>query len=108
MDSDEFRVLGKEMIDITANYLDTIETRRVLPNVEPGYLRKLVPDHAPFEPDQWKTIVDDIENVIMPGVTHWHSPNFHAYYPTANSYPAILGDILSNAISCIGFSRVYK
>lgn len=39
-------------------------------------------------------------------VTHWHAPNFHAYYPTANSWPAILGDILSDAIGCIGFSWI--
>ena len=39
-------------------------------------------------------------------VTHWHSPNFHAYYPTANSWPGILADILSDAIGCVGFSWV--
>ncbi|KAF5298428.1 hypothetical protein FQR65_LT01206 [Abscondita terminalis] len=42
----------------------------------------------------------------MPGVTHWHSPGFHAYYPTAQSYPSIVGDILSNGIACIGFSWI--
>ena len=50
----------------------------------------------------------DIERVIMPGVTHWHSPQFHAYFPTANSYPAIVGDILSDAIACIGFSWIAR
>ena len=42
----------------------------------------------------------------IPKVTHWHSPHFHAYYPTANSFPAICADILSDAIGCIGFSWV--
>ena len=42
----------------------------------------------------------------MPGVTHWHSPQFHAYFPTGNSYPAIVADILSDAIGCIGFSWI--
>ena len=42
----------------------------------------------------------------MPGVTHWHSPQFHAYFPTANSYPGIVADILSDAIGCIGFSWI--
>lgn len=50
----------------------------------------------------------DIERVIMPGVTHWHSPQFHAYFPTANSYPAIVADMLSGAIACIGFTWVRK
>ena len=66
----------------------------------------------------------DIERVIMPGVTHWHSPKvvklfnvnlynyssllfqFHAYFPTANSYPAIVADMLSGAIACIGFTWI--
>jgi aromatic-L-amino-acid decarboxylase len=106
MESQEFRVRAKEMIDIVADYLDTIESRHVLPDVKPGYLKTLIPDSAPEEPDQWSDLVADIERVIMPGVTHWHSPHFHAYFPTANSYPAICADILSDAISCIGFTWV--
>jgi hypothetical protein len=50
----------------------------------------------------------DIEKIIMPGVTHWHSPRFHAYFPTANSYPAIVADMLSGAIACIGFTWVSR
>ena len=46
----------------------------------------------------------DVEHVVMAGVTHWHSPHFHAYFPTGNSYPAIVADILSDAIGCIGFT----
>lgn len=106
MDSKEFRIRGKEMIDLVADYLETIENRQVLPNVKPGYLKNLIPAEAPEEPDNWQDLVNDIERVIMPGITHWHSPHFHAYFPTANSYPAICADILSDAIACIGFSWV--
>ena len=106
MDSSEFRVNAKEMIDLVAEYLDGIEGRRVLPEVKPGYLHKLIPEEAPHEPEKWNDLVKDIERVIMPGITHWHSPHFHAYFPAANSYPAICADILSDAINCIGFSWV--
>ena len=106
MDSKEFRIRGKEMIDLVADYLDGIENRSVLPKVKPGYLKELIPTEAPEEPDKWEDLVNDIERVIMPGVTHWHSPHFHAYFPTANSYPAICADILSDAIACIGFSWI--
>ena len=44
--------------------------------------------------------------IVFFQVTHWHSPQFHAYFPTGNSYPAICADILSDAIGCIGFSWV--
>jgi aromatic-L-amino-acid decarboxylase len=69
-------------------------------------MRPLLPDEAPDTPDKWQDVMADIEKIIMPGVTHWHSPRFHAYFPTANSYPAIVADMLSGAIACIGFSWV--
>uniref|UniRef100_A0A673XJX8 Aromatic-L-amino-acid decarboxylase n=1 Tax=Salmo trutta TaxID=8032 RepID=A0A673XJX8_SALTR len=100
----EFRRRGKEMVDLIADYLENIEQRPVYPDVEPGYLRSLIPEEAPEEPETYEDVVKDIERVIMPGVTHWHSPYFYAYFPTANSFPAMLADMLSGAIGCIGFS----
>ena len=52
--------------------------------VEPGYLAELLPSAAPQQGEEWKAVMEDIERVIMPGVTHWHHPQFHAYFPTAN------------------------
>ena len=106
MNSKEFRVYGKQMIDLVADYLDTIESRPVLPSVKPGYLNDLIPKSAPETPDNWNDLIKDIERVIMPGITHWNSPHFHAYFPTSISYPAICADILSDGLSVIGFSWV--
>jgi aromatic-L-amino-acid decarboxylase len=108
MEANQFKDFAKEMIDYVSGYLENIRDRRVLPTVEPGYLRPLIPDSAPVVPDKWEDVMADIERVIMPGVTHWHSPRFHAYFPTANSYPAIVADILSGAIACIGFTWVIR
>ncbi|KAK3798593.1 hypothetical protein RRG08_008983 [Elysia crispata] len=104
MDGEEFRIRGREMIDYITEYLDGITSRPPYPKVSPGYLRELIPDQAPRMGESWAAVKADIERVIMPGVTHWHNPHFHAYYPTGNSYPAILGDMLSDAIACIGFT----
>ncbi|XP_019873389.1 tyrosine decarboxylase isoform X2 [Aethina tumida] len=104
MDCNEFRGRGKEMIEYICNYLENLETRRVTPNIEPGYLRKLLPEEAPENPEDWDNIMSDVESKIMPGVTHWQHPRFHAYFPSGNSFPSILGDMLSDAIGCIGFS----
>jgi len=104
--SDEFREFGKAMIDYVADYLDNIRDRPVLPDVKPGYIRDLVPSEAPEQGESWKKVMEDVEKVVMPGITHWHHPQFHAYFPTANSYPAIVADILSGAIACIGFSWI--
>ncbi|XP_050313322.1 aromatic-L-amino-acid decarboxylase [Anthonomus grandis grandis] len=104
MDCDEFRLRGKEMIEYICGYIHNIESRRVTPSIEPGYLRKLLPEWAPNDPEDWDSIMEDVESKIMPGVTHWQHPRFHAYFPSGNSFPSILGDMLSDAIGCIGFS----
>lgn len=61
-------VSGKEMVDYIADYLENIRSRRVFPDVSPGYMRKLVPDSAPEKGEDWEDIFNDIERVIMPGV----------------------------------------
>ena len=65
---------GKEMVDYIAGYLADIRSRRVLPDVKPGYMRQLVPDTAPQSPEKWEDIFDDIERVIMPGVSKKQQP----------------------------------
>lgn len=80
--------------------------RPVLPSVEPGYLHKLLPSEAPELPESWQDVMKDIGDKIMPGMTHWQSPNFHAYYPTATSYPSIVGEILAGGFGVVGFSWV--
>lgn len=69
MDVVEFRRRGKEMVDYIADYLENIEQRPVYPDVEPGYLRGLIPAEAPVEPDDYNDIIKDVERVIMPGVS---------------------------------------
>lgn len=69
MDSSEFRRCAKEMVDYVADYLDTIRDRPVLPDVQPGFMRHLIPDSAPEKPEDWKDILHDVERVIMPGVS---------------------------------------
>uniref|UniRef100_A0A2K6F979 Aromatic-L-amino-acid decarboxylase n=1 Tax=Propithecus coquereli TaxID=379532 RepID=A0A2K6F979_PROCO len=67
MNSSEFRRRGKEMVDYVANYMEGIESRQVYPDVEPGYLRPLIPAAAPQEPDTFEDIISDVEKIIMPG-----------------------------------------
>lgn len=92
------------MVDYVADYLSTIRSRRTLPDVQPGYLKNLIPDHAPIDGEKWDDIMADIERVIMPGITHWQSPHMHAYFPALTSYPSMLGDMLADGIGCLGFT----
>jgi len=95
---------GKEMVDYIADYLENIRDRRVFPNVKPGYMKDLLPDFAPIEGEKWENIFADVERVIMQGITHWQSPHMHAYFPGLNSFPSLLGDMLADAINCLGFT----
>lgn len=96
------------MVDYIADYLENIRDRQVFPTVKPGYMRTLIPDSAPVEGEEWSQIFGDIERVVMPGMTHWQSPHMHAYFPALNSFPSLLGDMLADAINCLGFTWVKK
>uniref|UniRef100_A0A8D3DS63 Histidine decarboxylase n=1 Tax=Scophthalmus maximus TaxID=52904 RepID=A0A8D3DS63_SCOMX len=104
MQAEEYNRRGKELVDYITQYLGSIRERRVIPDVKPGYMRELLPDTAPSEPEDWASIFNDIEKVIMPGVVHWQSPHMHAYYPSLTSWPSMLGDMLADAINCVGFT----
>uniref|UniRef100_A0A8C9W7N2 Histidine decarboxylase n=1 Tax=Scleropages formosus TaxID=113540 RepID=A0A8C9W7N2_SCLFO len=104
MQAEEYNRRGKELIDYITEYLTKIRERRVNPDVQPGYMRNLLPDSAPTDPETWENIFCDIEKIIMPGVVHWQSPYMHAYFPALNSWPSLLGDMLADAINCLGFT----
>ncbi|KFR15212.1 Histidine decarboxylase, partial [Opisthocomus hoazin] len=95
---------GKEMVDYICQYLSNVRERPVTPDVQPGYMRAQLPDSAPMDPDSWDNIFGDIEKIIMPGVVHWQSPHMHAYFPALTSWPSLLGDMLADAINCLGFT----
>ena len=69
MDASEFRKRGKEMVDYIADYLENIHSRRVIPEVQPGYLREMLPNKAPRRGDDWQDVMKDVERAIMPGVS---------------------------------------
>lgn len=99
-------ILGKQLIDYIVDYLENIRERRVFPDKKPGFVRDQIPDSAPIDGESWSDIFKDVERVIMPGVTHWQSPHMHAYFPALNSYPSMLGEMITNAINCLGFTWV--
>uniref|UniRef100_A0A7N8X3G4 Histidine decarboxylase n=1 Tax=Mastacembelus armatus TaxID=205130 RepID=A0A7N8X3G4_9TELE len=104
MQAEEYNRRGKELVDYITQYLGSIRERRVIPDVKPGYMKELLPDTPPTEPQDWDTIFNDFEKVIMPGVVHWQSPHMHAYFPCLSSWPSLLGDMLADAINCLGFT----
>ncbi|KAH8433907.1 putative aromatic-L-amino-acid decarboxylase [Aspergillus melleus] len=104
MDREQFRTAAHAAIDDIIGYFDGLPSQRVVPTVEPGYLRPLIPENPPEEPEEWSQIQADIENKIKPGLTHWQSPNFMAFFPATVTYPSILGEMYSAAFTAPAFN----
>jgi aromatic-L-amino-acid/L-tryptophan decarboxylase len=101
MTPDDFRRHGHAVIDWIADYYARIESYPVLSRVEPGQIRSLLPPGPPIHGERFDSILKDIEK-LLPGITHWQSPNFFAYFPANASGPAILGDLLSSGLGVQG------
>lgn len=106
MDALEFRKRAVQIVDYICKYNETLKQRKVTPNVEPGFLRSLISNEIPENPDSFDDIMKDFDTKIMPGMTHWTHPQFHAYYPAGTSYPCILSDMLTSCINVLAFSWV--
>ena len=102
MTSDEFRRHGHAVVDWIADYRDRIESFPVLSQVKPGEVRAALPPSAPPHGEPFSALLKDVEKIILPGITHWQSPNFFAYFPSNNSAPSILGDLLSSGLGVQG------
>jgi aromatic-L-amino-acid decarboxylase len=102
MDADEFRRWGHRMIDWLADYQRQVEQYPVASQVKPGEIRAQLPEAPPLEGEPFEDILRDVERIIMPGVTHWQSPNFFGFFPSNNSGPSILGELLSAGLGVQG------
>ena len=102
MTPDEFRRHGHAMVDWIADYQLRVESYPVLSQVKPGGIRASLPAAPPAQGEPFDALLKDVERLILPGVTHWQSPNFFAYFPCNASGPGILGDLLSSGLGVQG------
>jgi aromatic-L-amino-acid decarboxylase len=102
MTPDEFRRHGHAVVDWIADYHSRIESFPVLSKAKPGQIRASLPTHPPAQGEPFDALLKDVERLILPGVTHWQSPNFFAYFPCNASGPGILGDLLSSGLGVQG------
>ena len=102
MSAAEFRRHGRAVVDWVADYLGGVEDLPVLSSVAPGEIRALLPPSAPEHAEPFAAVLADLERVILPGVTHWQSPNFFAYFPANASGPSILGELVSAGLGVQG------
>jgi aromatic-L-amino-acid decarboxylase len=102
MNPDEFRRYGHDMIDQIARYMEEVESYPVQAQTAPGEIRHQLNAHAPEIGEPFENIIEEFEQIIMPGITHWQSPNFFGYFPSNHSGPSILGELLSAGLGVQG------
>lgn len=95
MTPDEFRNYGHKVVERVARYLEDVESFPVQSQVQPGWVRSQLPSAAPDEPESFDQILADVDRVIVPGLTHWQSPNFFAFFPANHSGPSILAELMT-------------
>jgi len=95
MDNKEFRKHAHKFVDWLADYLEDIEKYPVKSQVKPGEIFDQLPDIPPETGEAMNDIFKDFEDIIMPGITHWQSPNFFAYFPANSSFPSVLAEMLT-------------
>lgn len=102
MSVEEFRRRGREMVDWIADYYQEIESFPVMSRAKPGEIRAALPAEPPAAGESFGAMMADVERVILPGLTHWQSPNFFAFFPSNTSGPSILGELLSAGLGVNG------
>lgn len=102
MPSSEFRKYGHEVIERMADYLDNIEKLPVLSQVKPGYLKELIETKPPIHGESLDKAINDLDSLIIPGLTHWNHPGFHAYFNSTSSGPGILGELIAATFNANG------
>jgi aromatic-L-amino-acid decarboxylase len=99
MTPDEFRKNAHELVEWMAGYMEQVESYPVKSSVRPGEIFNKLPDKPPLEPQSFAEFLKDFKEIIMPGMTHWQSPNFFAYFPANTSPPSILAEMLTSTLA---------
>lgn len=106
MDANEFRANGHAVIELIADYLENIARLPVTSDVKPGDVRAALPQHPPTSPESFDAVMRDVNDIVIPGLTHWQHPDFYAFFPGNSSYPSILADLLTAGLGVQGMSWV--
>jgi aromatic-L-amino-acid decarboxylase len=99
MDPEDFRYYGHQIVDWIADYLQDVASYPVLAQTAPGDIRHALPGQPPAGPEAMEAILADFDGLLLPGITHWNSPGFMAYFAITGSGPGILGEMLSSALN---------
>jgi aromatic-L-amino-acid/L-tryptophan decarboxylase len=103
---EDFRRQAHDFVDWIADYYLNVEKYPVRSQVDYGQIRKSLPDSPPEQSESITKIFSDFKNIILPGITHWQSPNYFAYFPANSSMPSLLAEFLTAAMGVQGMKWV--
>jgi Glutamate decarboxylase and related PLP-dependent proteins len=95
MTPDEFRKHAHSLVEWMAMYLENVENYPVKSGVKPGEIFNKIPSSPPAGPEPFENLMHDLEEIIMPGITHWQNPSFFAYFPANSSPPSVLAEMIT-------------
>ena len=98
-----FREDGAAALEWAARYLERVDDLPVLAQVEPGEIRSRLPDSAPEQAESFADVLRDLDEIILPGITHWQSSRFFAYFAVSASEPGILAELLAATLNSVAF-----
>src|SRR5947207_1612442 len=104
MTPEEFRRIGHHLIDWIADYRAGIADRPVMARTAPGEVKARLPAAPPEQPDRLESLFRDLEEIILPGLSHWQHPRFFGYFPSNAALASVLGDYLSTGLGVLGLS----
>jgi aromatic-L-amino-acid decarboxylase len=104
MDPEEFRRAGHQLIDWIADYRARVASLPVRSAVEPGAVRARLPAAPPDRPEPFDALYRDLEEIIVPALSHWQHPSFFGYFPSNGELSSVLGDYLSTGLGVLGLS----
>jgi aromatic-L-amino-acid decarboxylase len=97
----ELRSDGGAVLEWAASYLERVRELPVLAQVKPGEIRERLPRTAPEHGEPFSAVLRDLDEVLLPGVTHWQHPRYFAYFATSASEPAILAELLAATLNSV-------
>jgi aromatic-L-amino-acid decarboxylase len=104
MTPEEFRAAGHRLIDWIADYRARVETLPVRARTEPGDIKRRLPARPPDAPESFDAIIRDLDEIIVPGLSHWQHPRFFGYFPSNGSLASVLGDYVSTGLGVLGLA----
>jgi aromatic-L-amino-acid decarboxylase len=104
MNPEEFRSAGHRLIDWIADYRASVESRPVMAQTAPGAIKAKLPASPPAHPESFDAILEDLDHIVVPGITTWQHPRFFGYFPSNALLSSVLGDYVSSGLGVIGLA----